>query len=785
MRPPALLLAALLACAAQAEDIFRESFDGPARKDPLVRTWGDEPTTVEADATEPAIGLDGSAAAHLRLVFPDKVQHNLSYWNYNLREHVPLVPQLASISFQVKANVPVSIKIGIAPYGFIYHGPTVGPSEKWQRASVADAYAALKKWCEGGGKTAEEAWVSAVIVAVGGTKGAKADVAVDDVALEGPPGAAKAVRDAAFARRIRTVKVAAISLVWDEGHRTLENALRALDEAGLGGADLACLPEECVYQPAEPIPGPAADAIAKKAAQYKMWVVANLRERIAGNPPRDGEKTFVTSFLIDRAGKLVGKYRKSHKLPYEDDIALGDDLPVFATEPSASLGPGLGAIGLKVGTDHYFPEIDTVLRRRGASLVVWSTAPFPVRDEYQETLVVQGRAVGNGLYYAVARYAGKEGYGGYRDKFSWTATWPLGRAQVFDSDGHTVADSGHEGGVAIATIPAARLGGAPRNGGYETAGKYALIAAAELPPPQPRTPAMKRVIKAAAIECEPNLDRLIAKLDACGRQGCDIACLWEYVWYGNDAEVEKLRERNRGYLARIADAAKRNKMYVVIAGELERGFNEAVLFGRDGKEIGRYTKINQTTDKKSRYYQAGERVGIFDLDFGRICTKICADVYSHEIDRVAALHQVDLMLLPTQDGGPFTEHTRLRDYHRCVDDGYFLLRAASGTAQTDHRSFIMDPWGMVLAGSQFAASNEPLVATLQLDNRPKYCEWPEAVRRAGPYPDPVKRGIKPEAMGQMYSARNHPVAKGDLRAVLLRCRRPELYRPRPEPPKKP
>ncbi len=561
----------------------------------------------------------------------------------------------------------------------------------------------------------------------------------------------------------KTVKVAAISLVWDEGHRTLANALKAIDEAGAAGADLACLPEECVYQPPEPIPGPASEAIAKRAAQHKMWVVGNLRER-------EGDKAFVTSFLCDRAGKIVGKCRKSHKLPYEDGIALGDDLPVFATD--------IGAVGLKVGTDHYFPEIDAVLRKRGASLVVWSTSPFPVRDEHLETLTLQGRAVHNSLHIVVARYAGKEGYGGYKNAFSWTGTWPLGRAQVFDPDGHTMADSGHAGGVAVATIPASRLGGSPHNGGYEATGKYAAITAAELPPPLPRKEGMKRTIKAAAIECEGNVDRLIEKLDACGKAGCDLVCLWEYVWYGNDAEVEKFKERNRGYLARIADAAKRHKMHVVIAGELERGFNEAILFDREGKELGRYTKINQTTDKKSKYYQAGDKVGLFDLDFGRICVKICADVYSPEIDRVAALHQADLMLLPTQDAGPFTDHTRLRDLSRCVDDGYFLLRAACGTAQTDHRTYVADPWGFVLAASQHATNNEPLVVTLRLDNCPKYYEWPEAVRKAGPYRDPVIRGIKPEAFDQMYSGRNRPEAKGDLRAVLLKCRRPELYRAR-------
>ena len=99
-----------------AEDVFRESFDGPAREGPLVRTWGDEPTAVAANAVVPGAGTDGTAAACLRLEFPDEVQHNLSYWTYHLPQRVPLVPKLESISFRVKTNLPVSIKIAIWPY---------------------------------------------------------------------------------------------------------------------------------------------------------------------------------------------------------------------------------------------------------------------------------------------------------------------------------------------------------------------------------------------------------------------------------------------------------------------------------------------------------------------------------------------------------------------------------------------------------------------------------------------------------------------------------------------
>ena len=73
--------------------------------------------------------------------------------------------------------------------------------------------------------------------------------------------------------------------------------------------------------------------------------------------------------------------------------------------------------------------------------------------------------------------------------------------------------------------------------------------------------------------------------------------------------MEKFKDRNSKQLATLGEAARRNKMYVVIGGELERGCNESVLFDREGKQIGRYTKIIQTTPKTSKDYQEGQRHG--------------------------------------------------------------------------------------------------------------------------------------------------------------------------------
>ena len=269
---------------------FREPFESKTDKPPLAHTWGDKPETVDINVIAASTGRTGSAAALLKARFPAQVEKQLSYWTYNLPAPVPLIPQVETISFQVKTNVPVSIKIGLSPFGFIYHGPGVGASDEWQEVILPNAYQELAKWCEGGDKKAANGWISSIILAVANQGGTNADITVDDIAIAGPAGAREAVEAERFARKIQRTNVAAISLIWDEGYRTLDATLTALDEAGLLGADLACLPEECVDQAPEPIPGPTSLAIAEKARQYEMYVVGNLREA-------DRDKTYVTSFF--------------------------------------------------------------------------------------------------------------------------------------------------------------------------------------------------------------------------------------------------------------------------------------------------------------------------------------------------------------------------------------------------------------------------------------------------------------------------------------------------------
>jgi len=84
------------------------------------------------------------------------------------------------------------------------------------------------------------------------------------------------------------------------------------------------------------------------ARRENVWLALSLTEH-------SESQTYFTAVLIDRSGQVAGRYRKAHALP-DDDIALGDSLPVFETE--------FGLVGMTIGTDLYIPEIHEVLRCR-------------------------------------------------------------------------------------------------------------------------------------------------------------------------------------------------------------------------------------------------------------------------------------------------------------------------------------------------------------------------------------------------------------------------------------
>ena len=212
----------------------------------------------------------------------------------------------------------------------------------------------------------------------------------------------------------------------------VEAALVRLDEAArqaaAGGASLLVCPEAGLtgYN----LSREAAGAVAERAGGEAFERAAGIcrRHRIAllyGFIERDGEVLRNTVQLIDRDGRSLARYRKTH---------LWGDLDRSLFEAGDDLAPLVELDGWRIGLlicyDVEFPETVRRLALEGADLVLVPTAlmrPFTFVADH----LVRVRAAENGVFLAYANAAGEENGLDY-----------LGRSAIIGPDGEELARAG-------------------------------------------------------------------------------------------------------------------------------------------------------------------------------------------------------------------------------------------------------------------------------------------------------------------------------------------------------
>ena len=163
---------------------------------------------------------------------------------------------------------------------------------------------------------------------------------------------------------------------------------------------------------AEPVPGPTTARLSDLARRKNAYVVAGIYER-------EGPAAYNTSVLIDRSGRLTGKYRKVY-LPREEveaGLTPGSDFPVFQTD--------FGKLGMMICWDSQYADPARALALRGAEMIlmpIWSGTPT----------LVKARAIENKLFLVTSSYGDP--------------------SLILDPDGETQAIATENGTVAIAKI---------------------------------------------------------------------------------------------------------------------------------------------------------------------------------------------------------------------------------------------------------------------------------------------------------------------------------------------
>ncbi len=221
----------------------------------------------------------------------------------------------------------------------------------------------------------------------------------------------------------RKVRVATINHRPHNSKSSMENLEKYagfIAKAAEKKADIVCLPEGVTIvgtdldyvSASEPVPGPTTNFLGNVARKYHLYIVAGILER-------KGDVVYNTSVLIDRDGRLAGKYRKL-SLPREEidgGVTPGDSLPVFDTD--------FGRIGMMICWDVTFPETARTLAQKGAEVIL-----MPIWGG--NLTLAKARAIENQVYLVSSSY----------DMIS----------AIFDQEGEVMKEATAEDPVAVVEI---------------------------------------------------------------------------------------------------------------------------------------------------------------------------------------------------------------------------------------------------------------------------------------------------------------------------------------------
>ncbi len=227
----------------------------------------------------------------------------------------------------------------------------------------------------------------------------------------------------AAGQRERAVRIGLVQTK-DRGSReaNLAHTVERIREAVAAGARIVCTQElflthyfcrtqdPALFDLAEPVPGPATEALSALAAELDIVLIASLFERRAAGVHHN------TAAVIDADGTLLGKYRKMH-IPQDPGFEekfyfTPGDLGFRAWKTRH------GTLGVIVCWDQWFPEAARLTALAGAEILFCPTAIGWLPEEKAELgqaqhtaweTVQRGHAVANGCYLAAVNRTGTEG----------------------------------------------------------------------------------------------------------------------------------------------------------------------------------------------------------------------------------------------------------------------------------------------------------------------------------------------------------------------------------------
>jgi len=226
---------------------------------------------------------------------------------------------------------------------------------------------------------------------------------------------------------------------------------------------------------------------------------------------------------------------------------------------------------------------------------------------------------------------------------------------------------------------------------------------------QPKSRLIDWRIKDAAevlARVDANLAELEGLVHKAGAAKCDVVALpedtlglgqWEEAPQANLGDV--LPRAVDRMLDRLGKAAASHQMYLVCCNDtFDSGAvrNTAFFLGRDGREIGRYHKVNMPIHELHK--KRGEGFPVFPTpDLGTVGMLICYDMVFPEAARCLALGGADIIFHPTLGGAAMGDaDISLAAFRtRAVENYVYVVVSQRGAG-----TMILSPQGKVIAKAE-------------------------------------------------------------------------------------
>lgn len=200
-------------------------------------------------------------------------------------------------------------------------------------------------------------------------------------------------------------KVAVVQFKASTNKKTnLKKIINFIQKAASKKADLCAFPEFMMFytsssqtprqlsQEAEEITGNFVSDICKSAKENNIQVVGTFYEKSTKK-----DRVYDTSFLIDKSGKVISKYRKIHLY---DALGFKESKKLIAGKQIAKpTKSSIGKMGMMICYDLRFPEMSRILANEGSDILIAPSAWVKGKGKEEHWITInKTRAIENGCF---------------------------------------------------------------------------------------------------------------------------------------------------------------------------------------------------------------------------------------------------------------------------------------------------------------------------------------------------------------------------------------------------